>query len=945
PSDAPGARFSDSIPTILTNVTYTREANGVTTDGTGNTINDVLNIGAGEQVTYTVTGSLAPSAAGQLTNMATITPPTNVLDPQPFNNSDIDTDNISRETIDLSIVKRSGLVEAIPGRPIRYQIVVSNIGNTDVSGAVVRDLFPNELTNVTWQSLATDGASGNSPSGSGVIEETVNLQVGSSIIYTVVGTIDSSATNLLNNIATVTAEGDTSPGNNTSIDTVFLVPTADLAITKTDGVDEVAIGDSLTYTIVATNHGPSDLTGVSVTDVLPDSLTNSTFTSVASGGASGNSASGTGNLNETLNLPVGSSVTYTVTATAGFNIRGMLTNTAVIQAPAGAVEIDPDNNVAIDTDRLKDVVRLGSEPTVIRRDSIVSETDSDVFQITAHQTGKLIINSLFDHDFGDLDIEVADSRGNVIAVANSTTDHENLVIPVVSQEQYFIRVFGKDGATNIYNLEVENFPTPRPAIVRLDAPSDSGMMNDDAITNETNPRFLITTDLSGFTSMGIPFLQPAAGESSLPNQAGVAIEVQLVNTDTGEVVRGFARQLGQNNSLYEFTAADPDATLDGNYLIQAFVRVFDGRQNADGADPASGRGPLSDPSWFIVDTIAPTAADRPDLVTSSDSGMSNEDNVTHINQPALTGVGEPGVKVRIFANRDGVGLAELIGQGVSNSDGLWEITVEPLADGKHHVRAIYEDMAGNISTLGEPLVLTIDTTPPNTPYLDLVRSSDTGMGDTDNITNDSTPTFTMTTHDTENGVDFDYKFRVYLRADAESEGVTAQEVLLYDSAVDPLIPVAELLDGLTNNELLTRTFGELPDGTHNLKLEVEDRAGNISEDFLLTITIDTQAPPAELDLIDSSDSGMLNNDNVTKNPAPTFSGVSELNSMVTLFANGVPVGTGMVGSDESNGVLGDGLGAWHVTTQNLVDGQYDVVAQITDKAGNSTTSAAETIWV
>ena len=37
----------------------------------------------------------------------------------------------------------------------------------------------------------------------------------------------------------------------------------------------------------------------------------------------------------------------------------------------------------------------------------------------------------------------------------------------------------------------------------------------------------------------------------------------------------------------------------------------------------------------------------------------------------------------------------------------------------------------------------------------------------------------------------------------------------------------------------------LLDGVHNLKLEVEDLAGNLSEDFLLTVTIDTVAPPRE----------------------------------------------------------------------------------------------------
>ncbi len=67
-----------------------------------------------------------------------------------------------------------------------------------------------------------------------------------------------------------------------------------------------------TYTIVVSNNGPSDAIGATVTDVLPAAIASDTFTAVATGGASGFTAGGSGNINDTVNMPAGSTITYTV---------------------------------------------------------------------------------------------------------------------------------------------------------------------------------------------------------------------------------------------------------------------------------------------------------------------------------------------------------------------------------------------------------------------------------------------------------------------------------------------------------------------------------------------------------------------------------------------------------------------------------------------------------
>ena len=113
----------------------------------------------------------------------------------------------------------------------------------------------------------------------------------------------------------------------------------------------------MTYTIVASNAGPSDVAGVSVTDTFPASLTCSS-TSVAAGGATGNTASGAGNLGETLSMPSGSSVTYTALCAISSVAAGTLSNTASISS--AATDSTPGNNSATDSDTVivSEAVRL-----------------------------------------------------------------------------------------------------------------------------------------------------------------------------------------------------------------------------------------------------------------------------------------------------------------------------------------------------------------------------------------------------------------------------------------------------------------------------------------------------------------------------------------------------------------------------------------------------------
>ena len=94
------------------------------------------------------------------------------------------------------------------------------------------------------------------------------------------------------------------------------------------------------------------MTGASVTDTLPAAATSASWTAVASAGASDTTASGTGNIADTVSLASGATVTYTVAGTIDPAASGTLTNTATITAPVGATDPNTANNNATDSDTL-----------------------------------------------------------------------------------------------------------------------------------------------------------------------------------------------------------------------------------------------------------------------------------------------------------------------------------------------------------------------------------------------------------------------------------------------------------------------------------------------------------------------------------------------------------------------------------------------------------------
>ena len=182
---------------------------------------------------------------------------------------------------------------------------------------------------------------------------TVNMPVASTVSCTVTANISSSATGNLVNTATITSPigvPDAVPGNN-SASTTAIGPSADLAVTKSDGLTFYTPGTNVTYTITVKNNGPLIVNGATFTDAMPAQITAWTWTCVADTGAICNPGpSAASPITDTITIPAGNKVVYTVVAAVGGGASGNIVNTATVQNPVNIPDLVPGNNSATDTD-------------------------------------------------------------------------------------------------------------------------------------------------------------------------------------------------------------------------------------------------------------------------------------------------------------------------------------------------------------------------------------------------------------------------------------------------------------------------------------------------------------------------------------------------------------------------------------------------------------------
>ncbi|KAB8140884.1 DUF11 domain-containing protein [Chloroflexia bacterium SDU3-3] len=321
PSAASGVVVQDSLPVGLTYVS------SVAGQGTYNSTTGAWTVGSlasGSSVVLTIVASVAQP--GALTNSASILA-SDQPDPNAANNTA--SASVTGQQADLAVSKTVDNATPNVGSNVIYTIQVVNNGPSQATHVQLRDLLPAGLRLVS----ATAGQ-GTYTAGTG-IWSVGDLANGASSTLTIVATVDQPGL-IVNQVAITSADQPDPNGANNTASASLIGQQVDLAVSKTvDTVNPVA-GNTIKYTILVRNNGPSNATGVQILDTLPGSVT-----WAGTNASQGTYSTGTG-VWDVGSLANGATATLELTVTV--NATTAILNTASVSA------VDqPDPNSANNT--------------------------------------------------------------------------------------------------------------------------------------------------------------------------------------------------------------------------------------------------------------------------------------------------------------------------------------------------------------------------------------------------------------------------------------------------------------------------------------------------------------------------------------------------------------------------------------------------------------------
>jgi uncharacterized repeat protein (TIGR01451 family) len=334
PVTATNVQVTDLLPTGLTFISAT-PSQGFYINGSGLwTVGTVTT--SAPQTLHIHALVVSPTAQ---TNTAAIAH-SDQFDPTTTNNSASATE--TPQQADLALAKTVSNATPNVGDTVSFTITLTDLGPAAATNVQVTDLLPTGLTFVSVTPSKGTYISGVWTVGTVTMSTPQTMQIQAQV--------DSAST--LTNTATISHSDQFDPTTaNNSASATVTPQQADLAITKSDGQSTAAAGGSTTYTIVVSNSG-GVVFAAPVVDHLPAAISSASWSAAASPGSSVASVNGSGDIDTTVTLLPGGTVTFTLVAQISVSATGTLSNTATVSMPAGLTDPTPDDNTATDTDTL-----------------------------------------------------------------------------------------------------------------------------------------------------------------------------------------------------------------------------------------------------------------------------------------------------------------------------------------------------------------------------------------------------------------------------------------------------------------------------------------------------------------------------------------------------------------------------------------------------------------
>lgn len=213
---------------------------------------------------------IAVAGAGVVSQAITLLGETEPTDDGDANNSNRTLD-FGFFGFDLELTKAVEQGTVTPGETLSYTITITNDGPSAAALTTFEDVLPDHAQFVS-ASTNIDGVSLKHSDGV-ITADLGTLAPGQVVTIEVIAEVRDSAENSLVNEATVFAPKELNLSNNSDTVSNPVSPRIDLAITKSDSHDPVEPGSTFSYTLHVVNNGPSNATGVVVTDHLPAEVT------------------------------------------------------------------------------------------------------------------------------------------------------------------------------------------------------------------------------------------------------------------------------------------------------------------------------------------------------------------------------------------------------------------------------------------------------------------------------------------------------------------------------------------------------------------------------------------------------------------------------------------------------------------------------------------------